>query len=149
MKKILMLLVLFSCSEDDSPVFKIEGGLFLESRFEKFVEVAKYHNHTMPKDNMVLRFVNSERDCVNSSKSYIQDGQLYIDLDEVFIRDCTFMKSDYVEMIIFQELAHALFGTPFRDCGIMKKINTQDDFPVSPSWDYGDYPVLFDSEAPC
>lgn len=157
MKKLFILLVLFSCSEDE-PTFKIEGGLFLQSRFDAFVEVAESEdfNKIVPRNNMILRFINPLRDCVNDSKSYMKDGQLYVDIDEVFVKDCAnlgYSPGGIVEMIIYQELAHALFKTPFRDCGIMRKVNTPEDFPSQDTWnggwDYGDYPALFDLEAPC
>lgn len=148
-------MVLFSCSEDDGPVFKIEDTFF-QSRFDAFDQIAVDLNFKVPRNNMILRFINSEEDCVNDSKSYTEGGQLYVDIDERFVKECTtlgYSPGGLTEMVIFQELAHALFGTPFRDCGIMKKINTPEDFPTqdvwSGDWDYSDYPTLFDSKAPC
>lgn len=147
---IIMLLAVFSsCSEENEPEFKIEGGLFLQSRFDAFVEIAESEafNKTVPRKNLILRFVSPNTDSYNDSRSYMKDGQLYVDIDEFFITNLT--NNDHTIMIVFQELAHALYDTPFRDCGIMKKVNSIGDLPPSPNWGYGDYPVLFDSEAPC
>lgn len=149
MKKLLFIsLVLFSCSEDDSPVFKMEDPFF-ESRFEQFVEIAAYYDVTIPRNNMILRFVTPNvNDGVNNSRAYKDGEQLYIDIDRGFMDLYTI--DNYTTVIIFQQLANGLVGTPFRtDCGMMKKINTPEDMPEFNSLDYGDYPVLFDPDAPC
>lgn len=146
MKRLLILLVLFSCSEDDEPVFRIEDTFF-ESRFEKFEEIATALNVTVPKNNMILRFVEDDNINTNDSKAYTEEGQLYVDIDRKFQDAHTNFERE-VEMLLFQQLANGLFGTPFRDCGIMKRVVTEDD--ISPtSWSYTDYPTLFDPQAPC
>lgn len=148
MKKILIiLLIATSCSESDSPEFKIQDP-FLQARFDKFVEIATALEVTVPRNNMILRFVPDNNPNVNNSRAYKDGDQLYIDIDQGF-RDATFTTEDHTEMVIFQNLANGLLGTSFRDCGIMKKVNTAEDYPLNPDWDYGQYPQLFDEAAPC
>lgn len=148
MKKLLILLVLFSCSEDEGPIFKIEDPFF-ESRFENFVEIAAFYNVTVPRNNMILRFITPfVSDGVNDSRSYKDGEQLYIDIDKGFMNGYT--NDNYATVLIFQQLAHGLLGTPFReDCSMMKRVVRYEDMPQFDSLDYGDYPALFDPNAPC
>lgn len=149
MKKILFIVVLFSCSENEpnSPVFRVED-VYFESRIEKFVNIAKSFDVAVPQNNMILRFVDDDNIGVNDSKTYTKDGQRYIDIDRKF-KDGLNLNGNQAEMLVFQQLANGLLGTAFRDCGIMKKINVPDDVPPAPTWDYDDYRSLVDSVAPC
>jgi hypothetical protein len=153
MKKtiVAIALIAFSCDEgdDNSPVFRIEDPFF-ESRFERFVEIAEHEDFgmTVPRNNMILRFVQDDDTEVNDSKAYRQGDQLYIDIDEKFI-DVQVRIETHITIILYHNLANGLFGTPFRDCGIMKKVVTPDDLPEDAEWGWGDYPALFDPNAPC
>lgn len=146
MKKLLFILLLAGCSEEDSgPVFRIEGDYF-QSRFESFVEVADYFNVTIPRDNMILRFAQDDSPNTNNSRAYKEGDQLYIDIDKDF--QDTYLNSSSIEINLYQHLAHGLVGTPFRDCGLMKKINNPDEVvDYSPGYDH--YANLFDPESPC
>lgn len=147
MKKILIVLLVVGCSEDNGPVFKIEDTS-LQSRFDKFVEIATNLDVTVPRNNMILRFIEDDNDGINDSKTHTEGGQLYIDIDKGFID--LYPSDIYINVLIYQQLAHGLLNTPFReDCGMMKRITVPADIPEFNSLDYGDYPALFDPQAPC
>jgi len=162
MKKLLFILLLpfiAGCDEGDDPSkteFRIEdqGHMknppYLSSRFENFLELADAKEVTVPKDNMILRWVwtDSTLHKYNDSKAYKQGNQLYIDIDEAFFFFHVDTE-DEVELILFQQFANGLLGTPFRDCGFMRRVQIIDDLQFAQNWDAGDYPVLFDPSAPC
>ena len=148
MKKILVVLLIVGCSseEGNAPTFRIEGAYF-ESRFDNFANIAKGLGVTIPHNNLILRPVDDGVININDSKSYRKDGQLYVDIDNKFIEANASDDSDGIR-VIYQQLANGLLSIPFRDCGIMKKVENGDDL-TGEDWDYGDWPNLFDSSSPC
>lgn len=149
MKKLLIILIVVSfssCSEDDSPEFKIQDQFFV-SRFEKFSEIGQNLGVTVPRNNLILRYVDDPDLNVNNSKSYTKDGQLYIDVDRKFNEALRYENEN--EVFLFQQFANALINTPYRDCGMMKKVNTYADLVGITSLDYDDYANLFDPQSPC
>ena len=146
MKKLLVLLLLTACSENE-PVFKIEEQ-FLVSRFDKFVSVASTFDVTVPKNNLILRYKSDDNKQVNDSRGYKDGDQLIIEVDNKFI-DYAAVYDDRVEFILFQLFAHHIVGTPYRDCGLMKQVVTGADIPADPQMDHATYINLFDSSSPC
>lgn len=127
MKKLLPILLLIACSEDE-PVFKIESGsgYKLESRFDKYVQKATDNGVTITKSNMILRYSQDDNTNTNDSRAYKKDGQLYIDIDEKFIMaNCP--QENQFEVVLFQQLSNGLLNKSFGNCGMMQKINTSQD----------------------
>lgn len=147
MKRLVILLLLTACSKDDEPVFRIEGGTYFQSRFDEFVDIASWHDVTIPRNNLIFRPVDDDNDSFNDSKAYKNGDQLYVDIDKKFI-DVQSTDGSDVSRVIFQQLANGLLGTNFRNCGIMKKVVTATDL-TGEDWDDSDYPNLFDPSSPC
>jgi len=145
MKRLIPLLLLFACSEDDSTVFKIEDA-YLQSRYDKFVTVASNLEVTVPKGNLVLSYLEDDNEA-NDSRAYKKGEQLHVEIDRSFLKFYC-RDENQVEIVIFQQLANGLLGTPFRNCGMMRKITTPQDVP-DVTLDYGDYVNLFDPSSPC
>lgn len=145
MKRLIPLFLLFACSEDDSTTFKIQDA-FLQSRYDKFVTVASHLDAVVPKGNLVLSNLEDDNE-VNDSRAYKKGDQLHVEIDRSFLKFyCP--DENQVEIVIFQQLANGLLGTPFRDCGMMRKVVTPEDVPYV-SLDYDDYANLFDPDSPC
>lgn len=148
MKKLLIIILLATaCSEDDSPVFKIEGGPYFETLFNDFVGIAEDFEVAVPRNNMILRSVEDDNAFINNSRAYRERDQLIIQIDRAFIDANAHDGGDDIK-VIFQQLANGLLGTQFRDCGIMKKVENGDDL-TGEDWYYDDWANLFDSSTPC
>lgn len=147
MKRLLVIALIATACSDDEPAFRIEGGAYFESRFDSFVSIAGEHGVTIPRNNMILRPVKDSDIFINDSRAYKDDGQLYIDIDKDFI-DANSLDDNDGTRVLYQQLANGLLNTPFRDCGIMKRVTNGDDL-TGEDWDYGDWPNLFDSSSVC
>jgi hypothetical protein len=157
MKKILIFtLIIVGCSDDDSPVFRIEdgdvfGGPFLTNQFEEFSRMAEEYNVTVPRNNLILRWIDDETFNTNDSRSFLDGEQIIVEIDEQFIRHVA--TGAFIEVILFQNLAHALLDRDWEeDCGMMWRVESQADV-LDPERDYSDmykhYPNLFDPSKPC
>lgn len=122
------------------------GDGYLSLKFSEFEQKAIEWGITVPKDNMILRWFPTETPN-NDSKSFMKGNQLYIEIDPYFINGIG-GSQNYRDVLFFQQFANALLDTPWRDCGMMWKIETDVDVY---NRDYSElnYNTLFDPSEPC
>lgn len=129
MKKLFTLIIVLAtaCGGEDDPEFKIvnpTNGTNLETRFNKFIQLATDRRVSVPKNNMILRYVNDSNADTNDSKVHKDGEQLYIDIDYEFVHQSVSIEKE-LEIVIFQQLANGLLGRQFESCGMMLKVTTK------------------------
>lgn len=113
---IFLLAILFACSKEQDPKPVFQSDPALSPFVNQFYSDAEARGWTLPKDNLIVRFVGTKgpgwTGQNNYSTSFLEGKQIVVELDRVRFNS----QPGKYKSSVYRECAHMLMSRPYGGC---------------------------------